>query len=657
LCGINGYWQAWGGREDDLLGIGAGMNAALLHRGPDSGGLWSDTGTGLVLGHRRLSILDLSPHGAQPIVSRDGHHVLVFNGEIYNHLEVRSVVDSHAPLEWRGHSDTETLVEAIATLGFEKTLSIISGMFAFAVWDRRMGVLRLAIDRMGEKPLYFGSREGRFFFASEPKAFFGLPGWRGDVDRDALALFFRYNSIPAPHTIWRGVCKLEPGSALEVRIGSGKMHSIHTRRYWDLRDVARTSFANRFSGSPQDAVEVLEEKLRAVIGRQMLSDVPLGAFLSGGVDSSTVVAIMQAISGEPVKTFTIGFDSRGYNESDDAARVAAHLGTDHTTLVLDWREALDLIPRIPDIWSEPFADSSQLPTLLVSALARKHVTVSLSGDGGDELFGGYNRHLWMNGLGRRVQGMPYPLRKSAAATLNIVPATKWDEFFERFNGVFPRWLQLRVGGEKIQKLRDALGARDALDLYQTLVSQWREPAVLIPGVREPSGWVEDARNWEWCPDPVERVMLLDMLTYLPRDILAKVDRASMAVSLESRVPFLDPDLVAFALSLPVDYKIREGQGKWILRQVLYRYVPREIVERPKMGFSVPLDAWLRGPLREWAESLLAEDRLRREGFLNPEPVRRLWNEQCSGKGVNAQALWNVLMFQSWLERHAGGGKP
>jgi asparagine synthase (glutamine-hydrolysing) len=654
MCGINGVWMAGGGAGEEFLrDTAVRMRDTLRHRGPDAEGVWTDAEAGLALGHRRLSILELSSNGAQPMASRDGRYVLSFNGELYNHLDVRREIDRCEPVAWRGHSDTETLVEAIAILGFETALDLLHGMFAFAIWDRRERTLRLAVDRMGEKPLYYGRNAAMFFFASESGAFRTLPGWKGEVNREALSLLLRFNSIPPPHSIYRDVWKLEPGCFLEVTASGSDGHRVKSARYWDLRAVAEQAFEHRFQGSPAEAVDALDARLRAVISRQMLSDVPLGAFLSGGVDSSTIVALMQAQSSAPVKTFTIGFESRGHNEADDARRVATHLGTEHTELRLGWRDALELIPRLPEIWSEPFGDSSQLPTLLVSQLARRQVTVSLSGDAGDELFAGYNRHQLAHGLGRRLDAWPRPLKVAAARALSAASPRAWDRAFSRFNAVLPGAARLPLPGEKIHKLADCLVARDGLDLYKTLVSNWRDPSLALPGVREPAGWIEDARGWKNSIDPVERMMLLDMLTYLPGDILTKVDRASMAVSLESRVPFLDPDLVAFALSLPLSLKLREGQGKWILRQVLYRYVPRALIDRPKQGFAVPLEDWLRGPLRDWAEALLDPARLRREGYFEPGPVRRLWEAHLSGKSTEHHALWNVLMFQAWLEKHGG----
>jgi asparagine synthase (glutamine-hydrolysing) len=654
MCGVVGYWKPRATEgADSLHGTVTRMSDSLVHRGPDAGGSWIDAGSGVALGHRRLSILDLTPHGAQPMATGDHHHVLTFNGEIYNHLEVRREIGTPTGGSWRGHSDTETLAEAIATFGFEGALARVKGMFAFAVWDSRRRVLRLAVDRMGEKPLYYGTRQGEFFFASEPKAFKAVPGWNPEVSRESLALLLRFNSIPAPHSIWNGVHKLEAGTFLEVSVRDSGDFTLRTARYWDLREVAKTSFANRFRGDDREATNELESRLREVIGRQMVADVPLGAFLSGGVDSSTVVALMQAQSSRPVSTFTIGFESRSHNEADDARRVATHLGTRHTEERLDWKSALDLIPRLPEVWSEPFADSSQLPTLLVAQLARRHVTVSLSGDAGDEVFGGYNRYVWANGRGRDMAGVPLILRQGIAALLRLPSPKRVDSVISLLGPLMPRGAKVPMIGDKLQKVAAVLGASDMSGVYRELVSQWPRPAELLPGVIEPAGWMEDSVRWDWCPDPVERMQVLDMLLYLPTDILTKVDRASMAVSLESRVPFLDPDLIAFALSLPLHMKIRGGKGKWLLREVLYRHVPRELIERPKMGFAIPLDAWLRGPLKDWAAALLDEGRLRREGYFRPEPVLKAWAEHLSGKANRQHALWTILMFQSWLE-HQGG---
>jgi asparagine synthase (glutamine-hydrolysing) len=513
----------------------------------------------------------------------------------------------------------------------------------------------MAVDRLGEKPLYYGQRPGEFFFASESRAFRVLPGWSPTVDRNVLGMYLRYGSVPAPYAIYEGVRKLEPGTMLEVRFESSQP-VIRLSRYYDLPAKARVAASHRFSGSAQEAVDELDSRLRQVVARQMVSDVPLGAFLSGGVDSSSIVAIMQAQSNRPVKTFTIGFASREHDETQDARRVAEHLGTEHTELRLEWNDALAMIPRLPEFWSEPFADASQIPTLLVSELARSQVTVSLSGDAGDELFGGYNRHVWANGTGRTLNTLPPVLRRVMAAGLNALPPSLWSTLFETINPALPNALRVRPAGEKIGKLAKGLGARSTVDLYRKLVSHWEHPERLIFGLTEPHGWLEGAASWGPDQDPAETMMLIDMMQYLPSDILTKVDRASMAVSLESRVPFLDHELVEFALSLPTSYKIRDNQGKWVLRQVLDRYVPRALIDRPKMGFAVPLSSWLRGPLRDWAEELLDESRLRREGYFAPAPIRKAWEHHLSGRRNEQNALWTVLMFQAWLQKgeHPGG---
>lgn len=556
---------------------------------------------------------------------------------------------------WRGHSDTETLLAAFEAWGIEKTLHKVVGMFALALWDRETRTLTLARDRMGEKPLYYGWVKGALVFASELKAIRAFPGFDNAIERRALALFMRYCYIPAPWSIYQNIWKLPPGcyvqfgeDALTPSPSPGGRGEIKV--YWSLRQVAEAGLAQPFAGSEEEAVEELERLIRQSLAGQMIADVPLGAFLSGGIDSSTVVALMQAQSSRPVKTFSIGFHEGEYDEAQHAKAVARHLGTEHTEWYLTPQDALDVIPKLPALYDEPFADSSQIPTHLVCALARRHVTVALSGDGGDELFGGYNRYFWAMALWRRLASLPMPLRRMTASGIRVLSPGAWNQLYRAIEPAVPRRLRLRLPGDKLHKAAGLLGARRPEEIYRALVSHWDQPASLVLGATEPATSVTDPAAWLETHEFPRQMMYLDAITYLPDDILVKVDRAAMGVSLETRVPLLDHRIVEFAWRVPLHMKIREGQGKWLLRQVLYRYVPKELIERPKMGFGVPIDHWLRGPLKDWAEALLAEERLKREGFLDPAPIRRRWQEHLSGQRNWQYHLWNVLMWQAWLEQ-------
>ena len=657
MCGLVGFiggrWSSDTAQTSALLRRMAGC---ISHRGPDHSDIWLDAECGVALGHARLAIVDLSPAGDQPMASASGRYVIVYNGEIYNHMVLRAELEQAGlGSQWRGHSDTETLLAAIEAWGLEEALGRAIGMFAFALWDRADRVLILGRDRLGEKPLYYGWQgEGAgaaFLFGSELKALAEHPSFAGVVDRDALTLYMRHGYIPAPRSVYRGISKLEPGSILRLPAGS---REPATQIFWSATGVAAAGLANPVTMGPTEAVDELERLLADAVGQQMVADVPLGAFLSGGIDSSTVVALMQAQSSRPVKSFSIGFYEEEYNEAGHAKRVAEHLGTDHTELYVTPREAMDVIPRLPDIYDEPFADPSQIPTFLVSQLARRHVTVSLSGDAGDELFGGYNRYALTAAVWRRIARVPAPVRKLAARGLTGLSPATWNRLAAAADPILPARVKVRLPGDKIHKGAGVLGSRNAADLYHGLVSLWRDPEALVIDGHEPStllaGHTPELSGFS----DVERMMALDMVTYLPDDILAKVDRAAMAVSLETRVPLLDHRVVEYAWRLPLDLKIRDGQTKWALRQILYRHVPRELIERPKMGFGVPIGDWLRGPLRDWAEALLAPDRLSREAYFRPEPIRRMWQAHLGGSVNEQYRLWNVLMFQAWLERRASG---
>lgn len=647
MCGIAGYFR----RGDNTSGhddfeVLKRMAGAIASRGPDDAGFWHvDSEIGLA--HRRLSILDLSPAGHQPMSSVSGRYVTSFNGEIYNHLELRTQLKN---TNWRGHSDTETLLSALEEWGIEVALRKFIGMFAFAVWDRETRQLALARDRIGEKPLYYGwqgSGEGNvFLFGSELKAIKAHPAFSAEINRDALCLLMRHNYIPAPHSIYRGIYKLQPGSILSVSLGQCEPV---VQNYWSLVDVAVTGNRHGFAGHPEQAIDELDGLLKSAVSQQMMADVPLGAFLSGGVDSSTIVALMQAQSNRPVKTFTIGFNEASYNEAVHAKAVACHLGTDHAELYVSPGQALDVIPNLPQIYCEPFADSSQIPTFLVSQLARRKVTVSLSGDAGDELFAGYNRYVLAQNLWGKVSRIPLRVRSLAAAGIRGISPAGWDKLLGPLISFLRAPLHQANIGDKLHKGAGVLGTRTIDELYLGLVSHW-EPSGLVIGGNEPETYLRGNPLRLAELDDAQRMMAMDAVTYLPDDILCKVDRAAMAVSLETRVPFLDHRVVEFAWSIPHAMKMRGGIGKWILRQVLYRYVPSGLIERPKMGFGVPIGHWLRGPLKDWAEALLDEGRLRREGYFNPAVIRKCWAEHLHGKRNWEHHLWGVLMFQAWLGR-------
>lgn len=626
--------------------------ATIVHRGPDDQGIWLDSDSGIGLGHRRLSILDLSPAGHQPMHSACGRYVIAFNGEVYNHHLIRKELEAaNGAPSWRGHSDTEVMLAAFVRWGIRATLEKLVGMFAIALWDRETRTLTLARDRIGEKPLYYGKVGGDFVFASELKALRVHSAWQGEIDRGALTLLLRHNYIPAPCSIYRGIHKLLPGTFLMLRAG----HAEPTIEcYWSAKEIAERGVIETLNLSDEEAVDRLEALLLQSVGEQMVADVPLGAFLSGGVDSSTVVALMQAQSSRPVRTFSIGFHEQGYNEAEDAKAVARHLGTEHTELYVTPGEAMAVIPRLPSLYDEPFADSSQVPTFLVSQMTRRHVTVSVSGDAGDELFGGYNRYLFADQMWRKLNRMPRPLRRAVGKSLTALAPSLWNRLWDLPLRLAPSRYRVANVGEKLHKLAGVLALESSESMYHGLVSHWPEPAdVVIDGI-EPSTALTDRHAWADVPTFLEKMMYLDLVTYLPNDILVKVDRAAMGVSLETRIPMLDHRVIEFAWRTPLHHKLRDGQTKWLLRQVLYRYVPKALIERPKMGFGVPIDTWLRGPLRDWGEQLLNPARLRREGFFRPEPIVEKWQEHLSCRRNWQYLLWDVLMFQSWLEATHGG---
>lgn len=656
MCGIAGVLS----QSERELGVTVGrMVTAIRYRGPDDSGVWTDLAAGIGLGHARLSILDLSPEGHQPMTSATGRYVLAYNGEVYNFAELRADLETCGAV-FRGHSDTEVILAAFEAWGIDTSVQRFVGMFAFALWDRVERRLHLVRDRLGIKPLYFGWVGSSFVFASELKAIRSCKEFDPVVDRGALALYMRLAYVPAPHSIYRGVYKLMPGCMFTIELNQALSRksfsaspddmsaSWRPTRYWSARHVAEEGTRHPLQVSEADALVQLESLLRRSIKSRMVADVPLGAFLSGGVDSSLVTALMQSQSRTPVRTFTIGFNEEEYNEAIHAKKVAAHLGTDHTELYVAPEQARAVIYKLPDLYDEPFGDSSEIPTFLVSELARRHVTVALSGDGGDELFAGYNRYFLGRRLWRRIGRLPECLRHGIAQGIRAFSPESLSTIFHALRFVVP---SMQSPGDKLHKLAEILATGDADMMYLGLVSLWKDPATVVIDGREPMTTLMDRKQWARLDDFTLRMMYQDLVTYLPDDILTKVDRASMAVSLEARVPLLDHRLVEFAWRLPLSMKIRrEGEGKWLLRRVLDRYIPSSLIERPKMGFGVPIDQWLRGPLREWAEDLLAESRLRQEGYFFPEPIRNKWEEHLSGRRNWQYLLWNVLMFQSWLKR-------
>lgn len=643
MCGIAGFWT---NRPTGLSAahvIAQDMALRIAHRGPDGAGVWVDEMGSVALAHRRLAILELSDAGRQPMQSVCGRYKLVFNGEIYNHLVLRRELPDQ---NWRGHSDTETLLAGFRHWGVRETLSRTVGMFAIALWDRERRCLTLARDRMGEKPLYYGTLGGTLLFSSELKSMKAWPGLAPEVDPGAVALLLRHNYVPAPHSIWRGIFKLPPGTLLEV---SDPLQPGAPEPYWSLKQVVQASRLDPFAGSDLEATDALERHLDAAIALQRIADVPLGAFLSGGVDSSIIVALMQRQSDRPVRTFTIGFHEPGYNEAEHAKAVARHLGTEHTELYVSGRQALDVVPRLPRLYCEPFSDSSQIPTFLVSQMARRDVTVALSGDGGDELFGGYTRYDVAAGLWRRIDRVPRPIRGLLGPAIQALPTAAWDRLGATL------WPLLRRGGvpqrlgDRAHKLAHMLQATSPEAFYRQLNSHQPWPERVVLGAVEPSSAMNRPELWPEQDSFEERMMFIDQISYLPDDILVKVDRAAMGVSLETRVPMLDHRLVEFAWRVPLHMKRRGGVGKWLLRQVLYRHVPPSLIDRPKTGFGVPLSAWLRGPLRPWAEHLLDERRLRDQGLLDTASVRRMWTDQMEGRREWMYPLWDILMLQAWME--------
>ncbi|MEP7348378.1 MAG: asparagine synthase (glutamine-hydrolyzing) [Sphingorhabdus sp.] len=641
MCGIAGFLaESWRGRDVESRQVLRSMGDSIAYRGPDAEGYWVDSTFGICMVHRRLSIIDLTEAGAQPMQSRSGRYILLLNGEIYNHAELRQRFEG----PWRGTSDTEVFLEAIDNLGIVSAIKQAVGMFACAVWDKHERTLTLGRDRMGEKPLYYGwqgcGSQKVFLFASELPAICAHPSFIAEINRTALANFMRYNNVGGDQSIYRGINKLRPGCLLVV--DQGGHH--HETLYWSVAEAAISGVSDQYDGSDTDAILNVENLLRQSVQQQMLADVPVGAFLSGGVDSSLITALMQEQSSTPVRTFSIGFEEEGYNESKYARAVARHLGTEHTEMFVTVQDALEIVPQLPEIFSEPFADSSQLPTYLLAKLTREHVTVALSGDGGDELFGGYNRHQFAHSIWPKIRKLPQPVRGVAAQILLSASHKNIDRVAELFR-LKHYWNRL---SEKSFKAGNAISSSNRFDLYNNIVSHWQDPSEIVLGDSVSgyySSYFENSLNVlgesEW-------IMSQDMIHYLPNDILTKVDRAAMAVSLEARIPMLDYRLVEFAWRLPMSMKLRNGTSKWVLREILYRHVPQSLIDRPKTGFAVPIGDWLRGPLRDWAEDLLEPTLLKAQNYLRPEPIQKAWTQHLSGKRDLYAPLWNILMFQAWL---------
>lgn len=649
MCGIAGVLGPSGIDAARM----AAMTTPIAHRGPDDEGFWVDARAGVGLGHRRLAIVDLTTSGHQPMMSASGRLVIAFNGEIYNHRELRNRLDRERRISWRGHADTETLIECIDAWGLDRTLELAIGMFAFAVWHRGDRRLSLVRDRFGEKPLYYGWAGRDFVFGSELKALRVTPGFEGEINREALQLYASRAYIPAPLSIYRGIFKLPPGCVLDITregaaeprrdpLEEGAHGGVSLRRYWSYRQVVEQGLANPF-GSVEEAREALDTALAEAIGGQAVADVPVGAFLSGGIDSSTIVALYRKHSPHRIRTFTIGFDDPVLDEAGYARAVAEHLGTDHSEMYVNADQVLDTIPLMPRIYDEPFADSSQVPTYLVSKFAREHVTVALSGDGGDELFGGYNRYFGAATLWSRMDRLPKPLRAAVGGGLGGVPPRAWDAL----GRLLPGGVKPPHFGTKVQKGLRTMGRATSIDdVYVTFLDEWSGGPSPVLGAS-----AHDACRFDLAVEGAraasERMMYCDAVSYLPDDILCKVDRAAMAVSLETRVPFLDHRVAAVAARIPIEMKIESATGKNILRSLLYREAPAHLFERPKAGFGMPLGRWLRGPLRPWAEELLDERRLREGGYFDPKIIRQRWDEHLAGKRDAGPTIWAILTFEEW----------
>ena len=641
MCGIVGYLKPPSSATNYHTVIRS-MTNSLSHRGPDSSGFWLDPSLGVSLGHRRLSINDLSPSGSQPMVSPCSRYVIAFNGEIYNWRDLRSKL-CIPQTEWNSNTDTEVILRALSSWGISKFLSRARGMFAIAIWDRSLHELLLIRDRIGEKPLYYGLLGNTFFFSSELKAVHHVPDCPTRLDPASLSLMIRHGYIPSPRTIYQDIFKLPAGCLLRYSIGQGLAHA---EPWWSLSDLVQTTPIDH-TRSDEDAIFELQTLLGSVLAEQTQADVPAGAFLSGGIDSTVIAALMQQQSPTPVRTFTVGFSDQHYNESDHAASIAKHLGTDHTTIYSSPTDLLNLIQLLPYTYDEPFGDSSQLPTLLLSQETRRHVTIALSGDAGDELFAGYNRYIYSNLVHSLTTSMPSAFRRPLSTFIHETSSERINRLYNCLAPLLPRSFRLSNPGAQLHKLATLLSCSSLADIYSILISQWHGPSPVNP-ICAPTFFADEPHLWPSKLSSTQQLMFVDTLTYLPDDILVKVDRAAMSVGLETRVPFLDPRVLSFAWSLPPHQQIRNNQGKWALRNLAHKYVPPQLLDRPKQGFAVPIEHWLRGPLRDWASDLLSPEFLSADGLLDPQPILKLWHSHLSGRN-HQHALWNILMFQAWRQ--------
>lgn len=651
MCGIAGFFSP---RLDAGIArsVAKRMADAIAHRGPDSEGVWLDRACGIAIAHRRLAIIDISANGAQPMISHGGRFVVAFNGEIYNFRQVRERLDAKRQIQWKGTSDTEVLLEAIHEWGLSGALRQCVGMFALCLWDRQERRLSFARDRFGEKPLSVATMGGSIIFGSELSALRRHPDWKSNLSLDSIASYLRLSYVPSPYSVFENVRRVAPGTVLSTVIDDAcNAGPFLEEPYWSVAEDIEPVRSSRNDISANDAVTQVEAALLETVDRQMISDVPLGAFLSGGIDSSVVVAMMSARAGNRVKSFTVGFHEGGYNEADDARLVAKHFGTEHHELYIPAKEAIETIPRLSTKYDEPFADSSQLPTLLVSEFARGHVTVALTGDGGDELFSGYNRYSWAPAIWNRLQYFPIGWRQLIARTMNAISPRIWESGYGLGAAFMPASRRQRNVGDKMHKLAATIQTASPRELYTFLISLWTEPEQLLTGGHEHKCRALSAAFNPASEDYVSWMMKTDAATYLPDDILVKVDRASMSVGLEARAPFLDHELVQLVWRLPQKFRTMDGRGKWLLRQVLYKHIPREMVDRPKAGFAIPLDIWLRGPLRKWADSILVPSRLESRGILRSAPVMTKWKEHLSGQRNWQYQIWAVLMLQTWLDEN------
>ena len=649
MCGIAGFITQSNSDSKRINDIVTKMSDTLRHRGPDDKGIWVNGEHGIALGHRRLSIIDTSVAGHQPMLSHCGRYVIILNGEIYNFKTLRHELESKG-FKFKGHSDTEIMLAAISSYGVDSAIKKFNGMFAFALWDRKKHILSLARDRTGQKPMYYGFSNNTFLFASELKAMRVYPGFKNSINRDALALYMRFNCIPAPHSIYENIYKLPPSSILKFNYADLASKKYSVDKYWSLSNIASNGIEHILDQPSDQLQDTVEQALSKSVNMRMESDVPLGVFLSGGIDSSLITALMQKNSSTPIKTFTIGFKDQAYNEAEHAKLIAKHLGTDHTEFCVTPEEAISIVPRLADIYDEPFADSSQIPTFLVSQLTRDKVTVSLSGDGGDEVFSGYNRHYWVKNIWSKIGWLNPGIRGVIAKALLLGSPRSWENIFSKFDNSLPKGSRHQTPGDKMHKLAGVLSAKSAYDMYIGLRTHWDDPQSMVYKSNEPKTIVTDTDSRIFPHDIIQEMMYKDAVTYLPDDILTKVDRASMAVSLESRAPFLDHELIELAWRLPMNMKLKGSSTKFVLRKILDKYIPPTLIERPKMGFGLPIGQWLRGPLNDWAESLLVESDIKREGFFDSKPIMQKWREHISGKMNWQYLLWDVLMFQSWYKR-------